>query len=274
MSASRVAKRAFQIAFYGATAARTVRALHARFGDGPLVEVPDLVERNMKTVFFDHEAPVGMLRLRALTGTPGAFMALFGGDAVVLCAASAAAKRELKEHFATYGAQPVLERRGSEDVLATIERELVRQRVPGRVMKPPSTKYLARAKALAAAVDVAAWARGGKAWQLELATKQLALHPDPGAARLSSLAHLETPFFTYWNEGTGRDVDAFWREIARRKLPFRRRDVVRESLVRGKISNRGDYETVIDLIGEPALSERDRIRLSKMIGAYEKAQST
>src|SRR5262249_6542883 len=153
------------------------------------------------------------------------------------------------------------ERLRGEDLLATIERELVQQRVPGRVVRPPSAKYLARAKALAAAVDVAASARGGKAWQLELATKQIALHPDPGLARLSSLAHLETPFFTYWNEGTGRDVDAFWREIARRKLPFHRRDVVRESLARGKISNRSDYDTVIDLFGEPALSERDRRRL-------------
>jgi hypothetical protein len=80
-------------------------------------------------------------------------------------------------------------------------------------------------------------------------------------------------FFTYWNEGKGPKVDAFWREVARRRLPFQRRDVPVEVLMRGRITNRGDYETVTDLLGSIRFSARQKAKLSAMLVAYEASNS-
>lgn len=93
----------------------------------------------------------------------------------------------------------------------------------------------------------------------------MALSPELGFATLSSLASLETVFFTYWNEGSGTKVDAFWREVARRHLPFHRRDVIAEALAHGRITNRGDYETAIDLLGEDRFSAAQQKKLAAMI---------
>ena len=142
-------------------------------------------------------------------------------------------------------------------------------RAPGSKTAVPSQKYVERARALAAAVDIATALRNDAPWPLESATKQMALHPELGYQSMSSLASLETTFFTYWHEGAGKDVDAFWQEVQRQGLPYRRRDVVAEVLARGKITSRGDYETVTDLISGEHLSEAEKAKLGSLLGAYE-----
>ena len=164
---------------------------------------------------------------------------------------------------------------GIEDLARAVERQVIDAfhdgRAVGRRTTTPSRQYLERAEALGAAADIAIATRAGEPWSLELATKQMALCPELGYATLSSLASLETSFFTYWNEASGPDVEAFWREVARRGLPFHRRDVAAEALARGRITNRGDYETVTDLMGEDRFSADEKKRLSAMLGAYEAA---
>jgi hypothetical protein len=154
-------------------------------------------------------------------------------------------------------------------IVRTVSEAFHAGRAPGRQTKVPSPKYVERARALAAAADIAIAIRGDDPWTLELATKQMALHPGLGFESMSSLASLETAFFTYWYEGAGDDVDAFWREVERQGLPFRRRDVVAEVLARGKITSRGDYETVTDLISDERFSPAEKAKLGALLEAYE-----
>lgn len=95
--------------------------------------------------------------------------------------------------------------------------------------------------------------------------------------RLAAEQQLVADFLVAWNEGSGAHVERFWAEVARRKLPFKRKDPVAEALARGRIRGRSEYEAAVDGIvvrqQEGALSETDARRLSKMIGAYEAAQA-
>ena len=139
----------------------------------------------------------------------------------------------------------------------------------------PSAKYTARANALVEALDIARTLvtampradRKGYATHLEL-VERMALDPAPAFAKLASLAYLETDFFTYWNEAAGKHVERFWREVAKRKLPFERHDVIGDILARGRISSRIEYELAVDAVG--VLAAAKQRKLSKLIGDYEK----
>lgn len=141
-------------------------------------------------------------------------------------------------------------------------------------MPTPSAKYLARAHALVEALDIARALvssmpradRKGYATHLEL-TERMALDPAPAFAKLASLAYLESDFFTYWNESAGKHVERFWREVAKRKLPFERRDVIGDVLERGRIKTRIEYELAVDAVG--VLGAAKARKLSKLIGDYE-----
>src|SRR5688500_15679197 len=102
-------------------------------------------------------------------------------------------------------------------------------------MKPkePSAKYLARARALADAIDlsIGIYAALPAAEQDAMMTaalehKKMALAPEPPFANLRSLAYLEDAFLTYWNEANGEHIERFWRLVAERRLPFQRKDVI------------------------------------------------
>ena len=150
-------------------------------------------------------------------------------------------------------------------------------------MKPkgPSAKYLARAHALAEAIDLAmelyaalpAHERDAMV-NHAMDCKKRALGPEPPFATLRSLAYLEDAFLTYWNEASGEDVERFWQLATERRLPFQRKDVVREVLSRGHIHNDIEYQTITDSIviqqqiGKISRAETDS--LSKMLGQYEK----
>jgi ketosteroid isomerase-like protein len=157
----------------------------------------------------------------------------------------------------------------AQTIVSTVLNAFHDGRAPGRKTTVRSQKVVERAHALAAAVDIAAAIRGDDTWTIELSTKQMALNPELGFESMSSLASLETTFFTYWHEGSGSEVDAFWREVERQGLPFRPRDVAAEVLARGKITNRGDYETITDLISDERFSEAEKAKLGALLAAYE-----
>ena len=147
--------------------------------------------------------------------------------------------------------------------------------------KGPSAKYLARARALAEAIDLSiglyaalpAHERGSM-MKASLERNRMVLAPEPPFANLRSLAYLEDEFLTYWNEASGEHIERFWQLVAERDLPFRRKDVVREALSRGRINNDIEYQTITDSIviqqqiGKISRAEADR--LSKMLGQFEK----
>jgi hypothetical protein len=158
--------------------------------------------------------------------------------------------------------------------------EAVRRSREARGVKParPSAKYLARANALAEAIDLAKQMREGALGPgadtdmtlFEQEMKRMALEPEPAFAKLASLKHAEQAFLTYWNEATGPHIEAFWRELAKRGLTFQRRDVGRAALSRGRITSRVDYDAVKDAISDERFTDAEKKKLDKMLGAYER----
>ena len=146
----------------------------------------------------------------------------------------------------------------------------------------PAAEYMARARALAEAVDIAVKIAATRRDELaaddalgfwRVHVKQKALAPEPPFANLESLADLEDALFTYWNEAEGEHVERFWRLVAERGLPFKRRDVVREVLERGHIRDDVERQQVIDglVILQQAgkISRQEADRLSLMLKQLE-----
>jgi hypothetical protein len=162
---------------------------------------------------------------------------------------------------------------GLRSLAETIMREVMAAFREGRVAGKPtrrlSKKYLARANALAAAVDIAAIVRPTGAEALETATKLMALHPELGFESLESLAFLENDFFTYWYEDTEPHVDEFWKLVAQHGLPYKRRDPVREIIRRGRIRSDVEYEVAKDGIDDERLSDIEKDQLGAILEAYE-----
>ncbi len=146
----------------------------------------------------------------------------------------------------------------------------------GDVVAKPSAKYVARARALAEAIDLAQEIRAATPHArddeglvlMELETKRMALDPEPPFANLKSLKHAEAMFFTYWGEGGGPEIEAFWRELERRKLPFQRVDTARAALDRGRIVDQVEYETVADAVSDERFSDAEKKKLGAMLDAY------
>lgn len=148
-------------------------------------------------------------------------------------------------------------------------------------MGPKSAKYLARARAFAEAVDLAVAIRAAPPWEDQGLVehyywcKERALPPyaDPVNANLRGLAELENIFFTEWNEGSGEHVERFWQLVAERGLPFERKDIVRDVLNRGRITNVMEHQTIADSIviqrqmGKISVAEAEK--LAKMLGQFE-----
>ena len=295
-------RRTFQVALFGASDAANKKVLTSlqRARAGELVAIPSsTMVGPTTTYFFDYDVAADKLRarfrIRAWSGKHDlrgqAFLGLIGTDAVVFVPSGdqdRAAWTEAKKHFATYGPKLVLvaaERavRRREGVAVptrgapladAIEREVVAafraRRVTGRPTTTPSSAYVLRAKAFAAAAEIAIQIGPRKMKRFFESTRAMALYPELGFATIASLSSLETEFFSYWNETRGAHAQRFWREVARHGLPFRQRNVIDEVLAHGRITNRGDYDTVTDLIGdEGTITNARRKRLEAMLGRYE-----
>ena len=99
------------------------------------------------------------------------------------------------------------------------------------------------------------------------------LHGARMLNRVASLEMMAQDFLVYWNESSGAHVDAFWKEVASRDLPFERKDPIGDALARGMIRGHSEYEAAVDgivvrqqlgtLLGD------DAKRLGEMIGDYE-----
>lgn len=150
----------------------------------------------------------------------------------------------------------------------------------GRARKP-STKYIAGATALARAIEIGmplyensgVEERPGDTLKMMMSWRDMALKPRPAFANLKSLAYLESAYFTYWNEAPFEaHVKVFWERVANEGLPFKRKDVVRELLERGRIRSDLEYEYANDLIpGQRQLgmlTDDEEIRIAEMIEAY------
>lgn len=284
-------KRTFQVAVFGASDAankKLLASLHRARG-GELVDVP---ESTTTARFFDYDVKTTRFRVGTTYGgnlTSRAFLGLFGVSALVFVPSGqdAAAWSAVRDHLATYGDMLVMIASATPQPKTTgilvpptgaaladaIEAHVLDAfragRTKGRPTTTPSKAYTSRATALARAADLAIQHGPRNMRRFHQSLRAMALHPALGFATTSSLASLEGSLFTYWNEAYGAKVDTFWREVAKLRLPFTRRNVVAEVLARGRISNREDYETVTDLVSDDRLTSKQRQRLSAMLDAYE-----
>ncbi len=142
-------------------------------------------------------------------------------------------------------------------------------------MAGPSKQYSERSARLCRAIDIAAGVITEALLDHDMIEfgeelKQLANTPPQ---RVAGLRHLESAFFTYWNEAPGPHVDRFWKLVAAEGLPFTRRNVLSDVLTRGRINNAAEHEIVVDsLVGaeqEGRITAEQAARLSDLLGLYE-----
>lgn len=107
-----------------------------------------------------------------------------------------------------------------------------------------------------------------------LDSKERILNPKPEYANMRSLKYLYQDIFTVFQEGTFLFVEVFWKKIKEANLPFERTDYLKKILKKGKISNRQEYDYVLDVIvalqQEGKISDDEVHRLNGFIEAYEK----
>lgn len=96
-------------------------------------------------------------------------------------------------------------------------------------------------------------------------------HPTAAAAR-----SLERDFLVEWNEGVGPEVEAFWRKVGEANIDLqRRRDIVAETLARGRVANMEEYCAIEDAFealqtcGKVSAEQADR--LNEMLDAFADA---
>jgi hypothetical protein len=88
------------------------------------------------------------------------------------------------------------------------------------------------------------------------ADQEMVLQPKPGFAKLSSLAYLESDFIEYWNEESGPDVEAFWKELSRAGLRYERKDVISSVLENEEVRTIQQFDWLIDNLLEAVDARR------------------
>src|SRR5262249_62415119 len=69
-----------------------------------------------------------------------------------------------------------------------------------------------------------------------------------GTMTVAGLRALEHAFFTRFNEGSGPEVEEFWRRVAASGLPYERKDVLGDILARGHIRSSAEHEVAVDSV--------------------------
>jgi hypothetical protein len=92
-------------------------------------------------------------------------------------------------------------------------------------------------------------------------------------ANLTSLAYNEDYFFVYWNEAIGTHVDLFWEKIKAANLPYKRkRNVLTDTLEKGRIRNIHEYHTLVDSLviyyQNGMIDEKQMQQLSEMLDRF------
>jgi hypothetical protein len=88
-----------------------------------------------------------------------------------------------------------------------------------------------------------------------------------------SLAYLEDNFYTYWNESIGKYVEEFWKSLSNNNIGYKRKDILNDTLKRGRIKNIYEYNTIQDglvvAFQEKKITQDEMVQLSSMLSRYE-----
>lgn len=99
-------------------------------------------------------------------------------------------------------------------------------------------------------------------------------NPEPKYRNLRSLKYLEEDVFIWFQEGSGENVEEFWRRIKEEGLPYKRKNKMQKILKRKKIINAIEYDFVTDVIvpyqQEGMITEEEVILLNTYLGDFEK----
>ena len=74
--------------------------------------------------------------------------------------------------------------------------------------------------------------------------KEKCLNPEPQFKNLTSLKYSINDVFTYFQEGTGKTVEYFWKRIKEEGLEYERENKLEKILKRGIIKGRIEYDYV------------------------------
>lgn len=103
--------------------------------------------------------------------------------------------------------------------------------------------------------------------------KELIINAAPKFRNLTSLKYDYESIFTRFQEGSGEDVEEFWKRIKEEGLPYKRKDKMQKILKRKKINNDIEYDFVTDVIvsyqHEGMITEEDVILLNTYLGNFE-----
>lgn len=103
-----------------------------------------------------------------------------------------------------------------------------------------------------------------------------AINPEPQFRNLKSLKYIKNDVLIYFQEGTGKAVDIFWKEINEKQFGLVRVNRFEKVLKRGKINNQIEYDMIIDLynsyIETNMLSSTEINKLNDLISNFEKSK--
>jgi hypothetical protein len=103
--------------------------------------------------------------------------------------------------------------------------------------------------------------------------KELIINAEPKFRNLTSLKYDYEVIFTRFQEGSGEDVEEFWKQIKEASLPYKRENKMAKILKRKKIKNDIEYDFVTDVIvpyqQEGMITEEEEILLKKYLGDFE-----
>lgn len=112
-------------------------------------------------------------------------------------------------------------------------------------------------------------------WGQEI--KYMALNPEPQFKKVASLKYLENDFFIYWNEADGEDIEKFWIELYKNGIDFERKDTLQAVLIRKRINDIHEYNSVIDNIvvaEQIGRIDKNQVKeLNQLIGEFEQRQT-
>lgn len=108
--------------------------------------------------------------------------------------------------------------------------------------------------------------------------KNKVINPLPQFHNLTSLKYIKNDILIFFQEGSGKTVDVFWKEIAKNKIAINRVNRFEKILKRGKIKNHIEYDTVIDLynsyVETHTITDDQITKINEMILNFEKKASS
>jgi hypothetical protein len=100
--------------------------------------------------------------------------------------------------------------------------------------------------------------------------KNQAINPEPRFKNIQSLTQLKNESLIYFQEGSGKAVDEFWKTITEKNIPLTRKaNHLNKMLKRGKIKNKVEYDWLIDTYNSHTLSQDEVGKINDMIAKFE-----